>query len=149
MSSYLRYTKMNLCKAYPIFIILCITVGGTIAYFTGAPLMRGTTIGLLVGFAPIALLCISYVAVTTWRPDRPNCRCGQCRSQDYRYLGPDHITPETVYEYQCPSCGRKYRKKDKRFWEFAENGVESPCMVVSKWGRWTTEGTEQKNAANG
>ena len=140
---------MNLCKAFPVFIIMCIAGGGAIAHFTDAPLVRGTTIGLLVGVAPIVWLCIAYAAVTTWCPDLPNCRCGQCRSQDYRYIGPDHITPETVYEYQCPSCGRKYRKKDKRFCEFSENGVESSYMVVSKWGRWTREGTEHAKAADG
>ncbi len=139
---------MNLSRAYPLFILLCIAGGATIAHFTGASIFIGTAIGSAVGVAPMALLCITYLLFMKWRPDRPMCRCGKCRSEEYEYIGPKHITAETVFEYRCPFCGRIYRQKEKRFWEFLDNGSDIPYMSISKWGRWQMESAEPTLAAD-
>jgi hypothetical protein len=83
-----------------------------------------------------------------WRPDRPICRCGKGRSEEYEYIGPEQITAETVFEYRCPFCGRRYRQKEKRFWEFLDNGSDIPYMSISKWGRWQMESTRPTLAAD-
>jgi hypothetical protein len=40
--------KMNLCGAYPVFIILSIASGGAIAYFSNVPVLYGISIGMAV-----------------------------------------------------------------------------------------------------
>jgi hypothetical protein len=138
---------MSLCSAYPIFVILCVAIGGAIAHFTDAAVLYGISIGLAVGNAPLVLLGIIYVLMMAWCPDHPTCRCGDCKSTEYEYLGPEEITKETEYEYLCPFCSRTYRQKDKRFWEVSSDGAEIPYMAISKWGRWQTESTETPPAS--
>jgi hypothetical protein len=135
---------MSLCSAYPVFVILCVAIGGAIAHFTDAPVLYGISIGLAVGFAPLVLLGIIYSLMMAWRPDRPTCRCRKCQYMHYESVWPEEITvtEETVYEYRCPFCSRTYRQKGKRFWEVSSDGSEIPYMVISKWGRWQAENTE-------
>ena len=130
---------MNFCRAYPVFIILSVASGGAIAHSSDALMLNGLLIGLAVGMVPLVLLGIIYALMMAWRPDRPICRCGDCQSSEYEYLGPQEITEESEYEYQCPFCSRTYRQKDKRFWEVSSDGSEIPYMVISRWGRWQIE----------
>jgi hypothetical protein len=135
---------MNLCLAYPVFIILSVASGGAIAHFTDTSVLYGIFIGLAVGLAPLGLLGIINVLMMAWCPDRPICKCGKCRSMDYKNVGPEEmtLTEETVFEYQCPFCSRTYKQKDKRFLEISSDGCEIPYMVISKQGRWRNESTE-------
>jgi hypothetical protein len=140
---------MTLCNAYPVFIILCVAIGGAMARFTNAPVLYGISIGMAVGMAPLALLGIIYALMMAWRPDRPACRCGKCQSGDYEPVMPETMTftEETVFEYRCPFCSRTYRQKNNRFWEFSIDGSEIPYMAVSKWGRWQIENTKAPPAS--
>jgi hypothetical protein len=140
---------MNLCRVYPVFIMLCIAISGAIAHVSGAPLLHVIILGLAVGMAPLVLMGIMSILMVAWCPDRPMCRCGKCRSDDYSYVESGNITVETVFEYQCPFCSRTYRQRDKRFWEFSSDGSEIPYAVISKWGRWKIEDTEPPVAAEG
>ncbi|KPJ97771.1 MAG: hypothetical protein AMK71_12580 [Nitrospira bacterium SG8_35_4] len=135
---------MNLCRAYPVFIILSVVIGWAIAHFRNVPVLYGISIGMSVGMAPLFLLGIIYALMMAWRPDRPMCRCGKCQSEDYEFVWREEIPvmKKTIYEFRCPSCSRTYRKKDKRFWEVSSDGSETPFMVISKWGRWQIENTE-------
>ena len=141
---------MNLCSAYPVFIMLCVAIGGAVAHFSDVPVLYGISIGMAVSMAPLVLLGIMYSLMMAWRPDRPMCRCGKCQSGDYESLRPEEITvtKETVYEYRCPFCSRTYRQKDKRFWEVSSDGSEIPYMVISKLGRWQIESTEPPLASS-
>jgi hypothetical protein len=78
--------KMNLCGAYPVFIILSIASGGAIAYFSNVPVLYGISIGMAVSMALLVPLGTIYALMMAWRPDCPMFRCGKCQSGDYEFV---------------------------------------------------------------
>ena len=128
---------MNLSsRLFPVFVMACATIGAAVANSFSLPILLGAVIGLIVGFSPLVIIAIGYFLLMAWRPDRPLCRCGRCRSKQYQYAGPTQITAATVYEYQCPFCSRVYRQEGDCFREVSGDGSAIPYMRISKWGRW-------------
>lgn len=128
---------MSLCKIFPLFIALCVAVGGFIAVRTGNSLIMGASIGLTVGFAPLLLLGVTAGLMYRWCPDRPQCICGQCDCVDYKYIDRHSGAKPTdgAYHYKCPHCGREYRLQGGKFDIKSTEGF-SPYMEISRWRRW-------------
>ena len=131
---------MNLCRLVPLLIICSDAIGGTVAALVGHTISSGIGLGLLVGLLPLLILATMYVGASHWRPDRPHCKNGHCRSQDYEFMDVQEIITKTgtvrVYTYQC-LCGDRYLYRDGDFVSLAPAGEESPFMTISNWGRWT------------
>ena len=129
-------TKMNLCKAYPGFIILCMAVGGILAHRNDVSILAGVAGGLAVGMLPLLFLGAIVGLMMAWCPERPPCVCGKCNSEEYDFIGPMHKTEDNAYYYKCPHCGREYRSQGPNFDLKTAHGY-SPYMVKSKWQRWS------------
>jgi hypothetical protein len=127
---------MNLDRALPIFVILCISIGALMGHLWGSSAVIGAAIGLAVGFSPLLLLAIAYGFIVLWRPETPTCMCGKCESKGYEYLGPFSKPNDDTYYYKCPSCGREYRLQNKRFDLRLSKNDFQPYMMISKWGKW-------------
>jgi hypothetical protein len=127
---------MSLSLVLPSLTLIAAAIGGVVAYLIGAPTLSGVAVGFLVGVSPVLFIGVFASLLSAWRPERPTCRCGRCRSGGYEFIGPAQNSPELVYEYRCPACQRKYRQKGGRFWERLQDGTEIPFMRVSSWGRW-------------
>ena len=140
---------MGLSGAFlPLCVLGSAAVGGAVAYFTGGTILTGVAIGFVLGFSPLVLLGIAHFLLVVWRSDRPICRCGRSQSEHYESIGPEQASAESVFEYRCPVCGREYRQKDNRFWEYMRDGSEVPYMRISKWGRWQPENAESTSTAD-
>jgi hypothetical protein len=132
---------MNLELILPLFIIFCAVIGGVIAYVTGESLLIGAGLGGLLGISPLFFLGIVYLFLQKWGPDRPNCICGQCTSEDYDYIDSASNFKEHVYFYKCPHCSREYREHGKRFELNTPEGLR-PYMKLSKWSRWVKDNSK-------
>lgn len=134
---------MNIERLYPIWFVLCAAAGATIGHATGRGALRGLTDGMLIAVLPLFLLGLMLLILRLWRPDLPTCRCGQCRSRGYRYVGrADGTSDDTPPRFGCPRCGRVYGLSGGRFDELADDGRTVPYMRHTKWGRWKQTGTE-------
>ena len=132
----------------PLFVLGSAAVGGAVAYFTGRTILIGVTVGFFLGFSPLVLLGTAYFLLIAWRPDRPICRCGKCQSERYDFIGTEQVSDGKIYRYRCPVCGREYKQKDNRFWEYMRDASEIPYMRISKWGRWQMESADSTRAAD-
>ncbi len=124
---------MSLDTLLPILMLLLPAVGGVLGYRWGG--VTGGSIGVAIGFSPFVLFAAAYGAVTVWFPDRPVCICGQCKSEDYKYLGFRKPARDTHY-YKCSRCQRHYRLENGRFDLRQDDESYKPYMKLSKWGRW-------------
>jgi hypothetical protein len=114
---------------------MCSTgIGSLIGCATPLGFQRGLTYGFIFGHLPLALLGLVGLPLLLFHRDRPICRCGRCRSQDYEFLGMEQ--QPLSFDYRCPSCDRHYRARDNKFLEIASNGSEQPYMRQSSLGRW-------------
>lgn len=128
---------MNIERLYPVWFVLCAAAGAIVGRVTGRGAMRGLTDGMLVAALPLFLLILTHLLLRLWRPDLPTCRCGQCRSREYRYVGQaDGGNGGTPIRFSCPRCGRLYELSGGRFDELADDGRAVPHMRHTKWGRW-------------
>ncbi len=126
---------MKLEQAFPWFVVLCMAGGGILAHHNDASLVTGVAVGVAVGFLPLLLLGAVNALMQTWCPDRPPCVCGNCNSEDYKFVGPMHKAEDRMYYYQCPHCSREYRSQVPKYDLKREHGY-SPYMEKSKWHRW-------------
>lgn len=110
-------------------------VGGILARDSGAPLMTGVVVGMAVGFLPPFLLFAIVALMEAWCPQRPSCVCGECNSEEYKYLGPMHRAEDDAYYYECPHCEREYRSQGQKYDLKTANGY-TPYMAKSKWHKW-------------
>jgi hypothetical protein len=129
---------MNLDRLLPLFILLCLVLGGVIAHLRGESVLIGAGIGMAVGLSPLVFLGIAYLFIQRWSPDRPPCACGACESEDYDFIDSLSDFEEHVYAYRCPACGREYRAKGDSFSLSTPEGVK-PYMKTSRWGRWVRD----------
>jgi hypothetical protein len=109
-------------------------VGSLIGVSTSVGFQRAFTWGFIVGIVPLALIWLVGLPILLFYRDRPACICGHCRSQDYRYLSMEQ--QPLSFDYECPSCSRRYRARDGMFSEVASDGSERPYMRQSTFGRW-------------
>ena len=135
---------MNLCKMYPWFIAVCMTIGGVLAHRGGDSFLAGAAGGLMVAMLPMALLGATVGMMLAWCPERPVCICGKCHSKNYDYVGPMHKPEDATYYYRCPKCERGHRSCGDRYDVKTESGFQ-PYLLKSKWKRWTRN-TEQSHA---
>ena len=126
---------MNLDRALPVFIVLCMTLGGILANRNDVPVFTGVAVGLFVGFLPLLLLFAIVGLMEAWCPERPPCVCGKCNSEEYKYIGPMQKAEDGAYYHKCPQCGREYRSQGPKFDLKTANGYSS-YMEKSKWLRW-------------
>lgn len=130
---------MNLSRVIPLLVVGSAAGGGAIAAYTGHDVLVGVASGFLIGLSPLLLLGLAYAFLVAWRPDRPACRNGRCRADDYEFLEwPEGARKEGTgcsYCYQC-RCGDRYVQRGTRFVEIAQDATEKPFMALSKWGRW-------------
>jgi hypothetical protein len=129
---------MNLDRLLPLFVLVCVVLGGVIAHLQGEHFLLGASIGMAIGLSPLLLLGIAYLFIQKWSPDRPPCVCGACASDDYDFMDSLSDIKEHVYFYRCPVCGREYRAHGGRFELNTPEGVR-PYMKVSRWGRWVKD----------
>ncbi len=124
--------------------------GAILASALGRSPFNGAVIGVFIAVIPLIVLGITYGVMMAWRADRPVCRCGQCRSINYEFVGPDNVVfePGMAFDYRCPTCKRHFRARDSRFVEVLSDGTEVPYMAVSKFGRWIPDQPEQYVAPN-
>jgi hypothetical protein len=126
---------MNLEKVFPWFVVLCMAGGGILAHRSGASLMAGVAGGLGVGMLPLLVLGAIYWLMMAWRPERPPCVCGKCKSDEYVSVGPMVKPEDSTYYYKCPHCGCEYRSHGSLFDLKTAHGY-SPYMEISRWQRW-------------
>lgn len=128
---------MNIERLYPIVFILCALIGAIVGKTTGHGILHGMTDGMIIAALPVFLLILTHLIWMAWRPDRPVCRCGQCRYKDYVYLGSTGETRvESTIQFKCPKCGRLYEQNCNRFDERMKDGKRVPYMSHTPWGRW-------------
>jgi hypothetical protein len=140
---------MNVERLYPITFIICAAIGAIIGKVTDYGAIRGLTVGMLIAALPIFLLTIGYLFLMRWRPDLPNCRCGQCKYRNYQYVGQTGLNQaDTRLKFKCPKCGRTYVLSEGRFDELTPNGHIVPHVSHSKWGRWKKVEAEQTSAGD-
>jgi len=126
---------MSLCKAYPWFIVLCMTGGGILAHHSGYSLIAGAAGGAAIGMVPLLILGAIVGLMLIWCPERPVCICGKCHSEDYDFVGPMYKSQDDTYYYKCSLCDREYRCRGPKF-ELKTTQGYSPYMEMSKWHRW-------------
>lgn len=120
---------------YPLWLILCISVGGLLGYMTGYGTFRGMTDGMFVAVLPLFLFMIGLMLMSLWRPILPACRCGKCPSKRFRYVRPTKDDQPGI-RFQCSACGRIYVSSQGRFDEVSADGQMIPYLRHSRWGRW-------------
>ena len=125
------------------WMIAILFVGGLVAWLLGHSPLWGLVIGSAIASAPLVLLGIPIGIMALWRPARPRCKCGRCTSGQFRYIGPDSVRPNMTYDYQCPSCERRYRLRGASFHEILPDHSTIPYMTHSKFGRWTHDQAEE------
>lgn len=130
-----RAPRMKLDYLYPVWFILCISLGALLGNATGYGAFRGSVDGMFVAISPLLLLMVGLALMSLWRPLLPRCRCGKCPNRRTRYRRPaddDNIGAR----FQCPLCGRVYAASPGRFDDVAADGQIVPYLHHSKWGRW-------------
>jgi hypothetical protein len=138
---------MNAERIYPITFIISAAIGAIIGKVTGYGTIRGLTVGMLIAALPIFLLIIGYLFLMRWRPDLPNCRCGQCKYKNYQFVGQTGLNKaDTRLRFKCPKCGRTYELFEARFDELTPDSHIVPYMGHSKWGRWMKAEAKQTSA---
>lgn len=106
--------------------------GVAIAHFCGFSLWTGFGYGLLVGFSPLALLFLAAL-VLRMNNDRPPCKCGRCKSDQYEFIRMEQNRDgDDEYFYRCPSCGRDWKARGDVFYEIKADGSEAAYMK-SNW----------------
>jgi hypothetical protein len=129
-------SAVNLDRAIPLWFAFCISVSALVGAITPVGFQRALMSGAILGLLPLLLLWIVGLGVLLIFRDRPPCLCGSCRSQDYIFLSMDRRREQYTFDYECPSCHRRYRARDDLFFELATDGAEGPYMRRSKFGRW-------------
>jgi hypothetical protein len=128
---------MNLDRVIPLWVAFCFGVGALVGATTSVGWPRALFWGGGIGMAPLLLLGLVGLWAKLIFRDRPVCICGSCRSADYVFLGADSQRPPIRFDYECPSCHRRYRARDDVFFELAADGSERPYMRQSRFGRWS------------
>lgn len=130
-----------MCFFWKLFILICATLSslffgnkfGLLGGIIGFPL------GLILAFLIIYILNILMDLWYVWRPLRPICKNGKCKSNDYKWV--------TRIEDFCPvficSCGDLYLKNGSLFIELLSDGSSEPYMSHSFFGRWKKDHTKR------
>ena len=120
-----------------LYLVVCIGVGlglgiavgidyGVVYGVIAFPL--GAALGCLVLQCPLLLDHLWHI----WRPLRPMCKRGKCKSRDYRLVK----MSEDEYVFQC-SCGDTYSRRGPDFLEVLPSGASRPYMRRSGFlGKW-------------
>jgi len=132
---------------YILLIAACFTWGRLRYGWRGA--VGGLIFVLIV--LPLVVSVLGYLAELIYlgRPWYPSCRSGNCRygnrghTGDYKFRGPNGD-----YEFRrldngkfglfC-SCGTRYRKRGRRFYEVQPDGSVRPYMVWRPFRGWFPE----------
>ena len=126
-----------------ILLLLMASAGVLIGWLTGRyagyALTLSTIVGFLIGIAPLFLLPVSGRVLSAWSPDRSDCLCGRCRSEDYIYgsMERGENGRPCAYRYHYPECGTRYVSRDDHFLEVRE-GCEVLYRKLNRWGRWSS-----------
>lgn len=126
--------------AAPIWLMLCAASGMLLGYQLQQRPFLGLALGALAGNLPFVLLGAGHGVLLAWRPERPRCRCGRCRSEQYEFTGAEgRASGSIIFRYRCPACGRRYGRMGSRFLELESGGSGSIYMKLSCVGRWVRE----------
>ena len=122
------------------FVIGLLIIGMFVASWSARKIgWLGYPLGFLGAVLIIpALVCgIGALLFFIW-PERPICRNGKCKTNDYEL----HRV-EDKFEWFC-NCGNQYRKSGRRFYEVRRDGSLAPYMVWSIFRGWFPD-TEQRS----
>lgn len=135
---------MTLFEAiYFLVILLCGGIGAAAfgrqwGWLFGIP---GFILGLVAGFLFFKLLGLLSRAWGVWKPLRPPCERGRCRSGDYEFVRVE----ERGAVFKC-RCGDEYLNPDwlplttRRFMRLLPDGSVRPYMKARPLCRWRKEG---------
>ncbi|QDT25685.1 hypothetical protein Enr10x_09820 [Gimesia panareensis] len=108
----------------PAWIFLCAICGTIVGIWCGN-IKQGILWATIVGWTPVGLL----YAVAIWHKlnvgDLPGCCCGCKKNRCLEYMRTD-AGPPVQDEFECRSCGRRYRSREKMFYEIDADGNETP-----------------------
>lgn len=129
---------MRLESVLPLMALGGALIGFLFGLFAALNVALSTITGFFIGLSPLLLLVVVGMALESWSPDRPECVCGQCKSDGYSYydMDRDEEGKPSAFRYHCPKCGRSYMSRDKQFLEI-KNGHAIPYQKRNKWGRWS------------
>ncbi len=121
------------------FVFICAYLAGRkLAIYWGK---AGWVVGALVGVACGFLLFHAFWLLATlyqrFRPLRPPCRQGRCRSNDYEIRV---IAKEGSWESESKcKCGDMYVRRGNRFMLLRADGSTHPYMLRRRFHNWETD----------
>lgn len=108
----------------PVWIIVSAVCGAVVGNWCG-DVEQGIYWGAIIGWTPVGLLYAIVIWHNQFVGDQPKCHCGSKDKYGLEFMRKDVGSP-VQDEFECRSCGRRYRFRKNTFYEIATDGIEIP-----------------------